>query len=215
MSHRHHTWHDIADLNENLTVFLKLDEALERFLEGFAFSSYEPYKIRTDSGTLERPSRAQISAAADSLGGSPKGFEVWYLGPDRSRSVNLEVVPFSALPVQRIGCTLQVFGDDENETNGRFDTLRNRMEAEIKRLWPKATAAAHVTAPPVETPPEATQVSAPSPVATPPATLPGRNRFWQRVDGVLRHPTGAQIVGTLVGAGVLALIGVLWKLYFG
>jgi len=201
MSHRHHTWYDIADLNENLTVFLKLDEALERFLEGFAFSSHEPYKISTDSGTLERPSRAQISAAADSLGGSPRGFEVWYLGPDRSRSVDLAVVPFSAFPVQRIGCTLQVFGDDENETNGRFDTLRNRLEAEIKRLWPKATAAALVTAP--------------SPVATPPATLPGRNGFWQRVGGVLRHPTGAHIVGTLVAAGVLALIGVLWKLYFG
>jgi tetrahydromethanopterin S-methyltransferase subunit B len=201
MSHRHHTWYDIADLNENLTVFLKLDEALERFLEDFAFSSHEPYKISTDSGTLERPSRAQISAAADSLGGSPTGFEVWYLGPDRSRSVDLAVVPFSAFPVQRIGCTLQVFGDDENETNGRFDTLRNRLEAEIKRLWPKATAAAHVTAA--------------SPVATPPATLPGRNGFWQRAGAVLRHPTGATIVGTLVAAGVLALIGVLWKLYFG
>ena len=195
MSHRHHTWYDIADLNENLTVFLKLDEALERFLEGFAFSSHEPYKISTDSGTLERPSRAQISAAADSLGGSPRGFEVWYLGPDRSRSVDLAVVPFSAFPVQRIGCTLQVFGDDENETNGRFDTLRNRMDAQVKRQWPKSTAPQQETLPPAVSPPT--------------ATAPSAGGFKQWLDGVVRHPI---IVG-LVLLGAPALFGVLARSY--
>jgi hypothetical protein len=205
-SHRYQTWTDIAALDEHLTVFfLKLDEALEHFLEDFAFSSHEPYKIRTDSGTIDRPFRAQISDAVDSLGGSPRGFEVWYLGPDRSRSVNLEVVPFSAWPLHRIGCTLQVFCDDENETNGRFATLLNRMDAEITRLWPKSPAAEQVT-------PPATTV----PTVTPPAPIvPGRDGFWRRVDRVLRHPTVSEVVGGLVVVGVVVLFTVMWKVYFG
>ena len=45
MSFRNKTWQDIVALDEHLTVFLKLDEALERFLEDFGFSSHEAYKI--------------------------------------------------------------------------------------------------------------------------------------------------------------------------
>ena len=58
MSFRNKTWQDIAALDEHLTVFLKLDEALERFLGDFGFSSHEAYKIGTDSGSVDRPSRA-------------------------------------------------------------------------------------------------------------------------------------------------------------
>jgi hypothetical protein len=195
-SHRHHTWTEVAALDEHLTVFLQLDEALENVLLGFASSSHEPYKIRTDSGSIDRPSRSQISDAVDSLGGSLRGLEVWYTGPDASRRVNLEVQPFAAWPLSMIGCSLQVFGDDENETNGRFDTLRNRMDAEIKRRWPKST--------------DAKQEIAPPPAATPTAPVPVRpsaRASNQRLDGVLRHP----IIAPLVVIGVIALIGFLWK----
>jgi hypothetical protein len=78
MSFRNKTWQDIAALDEHLTVFLKLDEALERFLEDFRFSSHEAYKIGTDSGLVDRSSRALISAAVDSLGGSLSSLEVRY-----------------------------------------------------------------------------------------------------------------------------------------
>ena len=191
--HRHHTWTDVASLDEHLAVFLKLDEALESFLEDFASSSHEPYKIRTDSGSVDRASRSQIGEAVDSLGGSLSGLEVWHTGPDHSRRVNLETQPFAAWPLYRIGCSLQVFGDDENETNGRFDTLRNRMDAEIKRQWPKSTAPQQETLPPAVSPPT--------------ATAPSADGFKQWLDGVFRHPI---IVG-LVLLGVSALISVLSK----
>jgi hypothetical protein len=191
-SHRHHTWTDVAALDEHLTVFLKLDEALEGFLVDFASSSHEPYRIHTDSGTIDRPSRAQISDAVDSLGGSLHSLEVWYTGPDGSRRVNFEMQPFADWPLYRIGCTLQVFGDDENETNGRFDTLRNRMDAEIKRQWPKPTASKEGTAPPT-------------------ATRSRERGFKEWLDGVLRHPLWSAIIAGLV----LALIGVLVKVLSG
>src|SRR5450759_2950257 len=68
--YRHKLWTDVAALDDHLTVFLKLDEALENFLGDFGFSSPEPYKISTGGGAVDRPSRAQISAAVDTLGGS-------------------------------------------------------------------------------------------------------------------------------------------------
>ena len=210
--YRHKTWTDIAALDEHLTAFLKLDEALERFLQDLGSSSRGPYQIHTDSGSVERASRAQISDAADSLGGSLSSLEVWYAGPDASHRVSLDVRPFAGFPLYRIGCSLNVFGDDENETNGRFETLRNRMDAEIKRQWPKPTAAEQVTAPLDVAPPAPTAPSAPlSPAATPPSAR-GLKEWLGRV---LRHPTGAQIVGGLVVVGLAALIGALWNGYFG
>lgn len=138
MSFRNKTWQDIAALDEHLTVFLTLDEALERFLGDFGFSSHEVYKIGTDSGSVDRSSRAQISAAVDSLGGSLSSLEGRYTDPDGSGSVGITTQPFPAFPLYRIACALNVHGDDETETNGRFDTLRNRMDAEIRRQWPKS-----------------------------------------------------------------------------
>ena len=98
-----------------------------------------------------------------------------------------------------------MFGDDEQENNGRFDTLRNRMDAEIKRQFPPSN--------PVK---QGTQPSAAQPAATvPTANAPSPGGFKPWVSGVLRHPTGAQIVGTLAAAGLLALIGVIWKVLIG
>ena len=193
MSFRNKRWQDIAALDEHLTVFLKLDEALERFLEEFGFSSHEAYKISTDSGSVDRSSRAQISAAVDSLGGSLGSLEVRYTDPDGGRSVGITTQPFPAFPLYRIACALNVHGDDETETNGRFDTLRNRMDAEIKRQWPKSTAPQQETLPPAVSPPT--------------ATAPSADGFKQWLDGVFRHPI---IVG-LVLLGVSALISVLSK----
>lgn len=197
MSFRNKTWQDIAALDEHLTVFLKLDEALERFLGDFGFSSHEAYKIGTDSGSVGRSSRAQISAAVDSLGGSLSSLEVRYTDPDGSRSVGMTTQPFPGFPLYRIACALNVHGDDETETNGRFDTLRNRMDAEIKRQWPKSTAPHQETLPPAVSPPA--------------ATAPSAGGFKQWLGGVLRHPI---IVG-LVLLGVPALIGVLSKVLDG
>jgi len=201
MSYRHAVWSEIAALDEQLAVFLKLDEALERFLADFGFSSHEPYVISTDSGVVNRPSRAQISDAVDSLGGSLSSLGVRYSDPDGSRSVGMGTQPFAAFPVYRIACSLYVHGDNETETNGRFDTLRNRMDAEIKRQFPPSTAAEPVTVPPAAAPPS--------------ANAPGAGGFKQWVNGVLRHPTGSQIVGALVVAGLFALIGVLAKAFSG
>jgi hypothetical protein len=193
---RHHAWTDVAALDEHLTVFLKLDEALEGFLVDFASSSHEPYRIQTDSGTIERSSRAQISDAVDSLGGSLRGLEVWYTDPHGGRNVSMTTQPFAGWPLYRIGCTLLVFGDDENETNGRFDTLRNRMDAEIQRRWPKEATAVRAGV-------------APASVTLPAATRRRTSGFKPWLDGFLRHP----IVAILVATGLLALIGVLWKMY--
>jgi len=202
MSSRYKSWTDVAALHEHLTVFLKLDEALERFLGDIAPFSRGPYKVRTDSGTLERSSRAEISDAVDSHGGSLDVLEVWYVGP--GCRVNLDVRPFADHPLYRIGCLLHVSGDDEQQNNGRFYSLQNRMDAEIKRQWPKPKAVEQVTAPPSP------------PAATPPtANAPDTGGFKQWVNRVLRHPTGAQIVGALVVAGLIALIGVLAKAFSG
>lgn len=202
MSFRHKTWQDIAPLDEHLTVFLKLDEVLERFLEDFEFSAPQPYRISADSGLVDRSSRAQVSAAVDSLGGSLSSLESRYMDSDGSRTVGLTTQPFPAFPVDRIACSLNVHGDDEIETNGRFDTLRNRMDAEIKRQWPKSTAAKS----------EMTPSSAGLPAASPATATPtNAEGFKQWLDGASRHP---MIVG-LVLLGVPALITGLWKLLGG
>jgi len=52
--YRNHLWTEIAQLDEHLTVFLMLDEALECFLEDFASTLHEPYVISTDSGSVDR-----------------------------------------------------------------------------------------------------------------------------------------------------------------
>src|ERR1035437_2274790 len=209
--HRLYNWPDVAALDEHLTVFLKLDEALERFLEDFAFSSHEPYKISTDSGIVYRPSRAEIGDAVDSLGGWPTSFEGWHLGPNRSRSANLEVLRFSGLPLDRIGCILQVFGVDENETNGRFDTLRNRMDAEIKRQWPKPTAAAQMPAPLAVTLP-ATPAPSTTPGALSPRHAKGMKQWWGRVS---MHPLWAAVISGLLVVCMVAVVAALWKAFFG
>ena len=197
--HRNYTWKDVSELDAHLAAFLNLDEALERFLGEFGSVSHDPYKILTDSGSVDRTSRAQISDAVDSLGGSLRGLEVWYRSLDGGCRVNLSVQPFPGFPEYRIGCSLQVFGDDENETNGRFDTLRNRMDAEIKRQWPESGAAKREIEP-------ATKPEVPS-SATPPRV----SGFKQRAGETLRHP----IVAPLVVVGVITLIGALWKVYLG
>jgi len=79
------------------------------------------------------------------------------------------------------------------------------MDAEIKRQFPPSSADKQVTAPSAATPP------APSHSAT----APSAGGFKQWLDGVLRHPTGSQIVGALVVAGLIALIGVLAKAFSG
>jgi len=196
--YRHQLWTDVAAVDEHLTVFLKLDEALESLLGDFGLSSHQPYKISTGGGAVDRPSRAQISAAIDTLGGSLHSLAARYNDTDGSRTVGLHTQPFPAHPVERIAVSLDVHGDDEHETAGRFDTLKNRMDAEIRRQFPPSSATPHEAAQLVAT------VSSPAPVS--PASAKG---FKRRVSGFLRHPTGAQIVGALVVAGVLALIGVL------
>ena len=201
---RYKGWTDVAALDEHLTVFLKMDEALERFLGDISSFCREPYKISTDSGSVERTSRAQISDAVDSHGGSLNVLEVWYAGP--GYRVSLDVRPYAAHPLYRIGCALHVFGDDEIENNGRFDTLRNRIDAEIKRQFPLPNAAM----------PEVTRSSTPLPVASPATATPASAEgVKQWLGGVLRHPTGSQIVGQFVVLGVIALGGVLWKVYGG
>jgi len=200
--YRHKLWTDVAALDDHLTVFLKLDEALENFLGDFGFSSPEPYKISTGGGAVDRPFRAQISAAVDTLGGSLHSLEARYNDTDRSRTVSLHTQPFPAYPLERIACSLDVHGDDEQETNGRFDTLRNRMDAEIKRQFPPSTPVKQATAPPVAAPPAATGPS---------ATAPSSRGFKQWLDGVSRHPI---IVG-LVLLGASAMITVLSKVLGG
>jgi len=199
MNNRYKGWTDVAALDEHLTVFLKMDEALERFLGDIASFSREPYKISTDSGSVERSSHAQISDAVDSHGGLLNALEVWYAGP--GCRVSLDVRPFAAYPLYRIGCQLNVFRDDEIENNGRFDSLRNRMDAEIKRQFPPSTAPQQVTAPVVAAPP----------ATGPSATASSAMGFKQWVSGFLRHP----IIAPLVVVGVLALIGGLWKVLGG
>jgi len=93
-----------------------------------------------------------------------------------------------------------VHGDNEHETAGRFDTLRNRMDGEIKRQFPPSAAPQQETSQPVAT------VSSPAP-----ATAPSAMGFKQWVSGFLRHP----IIAPLVVVGVLALIGGLWKVLGG
>jgi len=145
-------------------------------------------------------SRAQISDAVDSHGGSLNALEVWYAGP--GCHVSLDVRPFAAYPLYRIGCHLNVLGDDEIENNGRFDTLRNRMDAEIKPQFPQSVAAKPEITPSTATPPAAT---------TPAAASSSGGRFKQWVSGFLRHP----IIAPLVVVGVLALIGGSWKGWLG
>lgn len=196
MESRHKTWTEVAALDEHLTVFLKLDEALERFLEDSASFTREPYKISTDSGSVERTSRAKISDAVDSHGGSLRVLEVWYARP--GCRISLDVRKYPAYPLDLIGCTLYVFGDDEQENNGRFHSLRNRMDAEIKRQWPAPKAAEPVIAPPAVSRPGAAPPAATAPSA--PASSAGGFKQW--LDAASRHPI---IVG-LVVVGVPALI---------
>ena len=200
---RNYTWFDVADLDAHLTVFLSLDAALEGFLSYPAPSLQRLYKIRTDSGTAERTSRAQISDCVDSLGGSLKGLEVWYPGPGGREC--LDVQSFAAFPVHKIGCTLYVFGDNENETAGRFDTLRNRMDAEVKRQWPKPKTANAQVANPTIAPPPASMSNASASVS-----VSNASSMKHKLDVVSRHPI---VVGVAV-AGLLA-IGSVLKAYFG
>ncbi len=196
--YRHQLWTDVAAVDEHLTVFLKLDEALEGFLRDFGLSSHLPYKISTGGGAVDRPSREQISTAVDMLGGSLHSLAARYNDPEFSRSVGLHTQPFPAHPLDRIAVSLDVHGDNEHETAGRFDTLKNRMDAEIKRQFPSSRVALEEAARPV------LSVSSSAPVS-----VASANWFKERVSGVVRHPTGSQIVGALVVAGVIALIGVL------
>ena len=115
--------------------------------------------------------------------------------------------PFAAFPVYRIACSLHVHGDDESETNGRFDSLRNRMDAEIKRQFHPSNAAKQGTAPSAVSPPAAI----PPPATAPSAPAPSAGGVKQWLDAASRHPI---IVG-LVLLGVPALIGVLSRVLGG
>jgi len=53
MNNPYKGWRDVSALDEHLAVFLKMDEALERFLGDIASFSHEHYKISTDSGSVE------------------------------------------------------------------------------------------------------------------------------------------------------------------
>ena len=61
------------------------------------------------------------------------------------RSVRFFTQPLTAFtePLgikDRISCCLMVFGNDESEIKGLFESLCTRLEGEIKRAWPKSNA---------------------------------------------------------------------------
>jgi len=195
---RSHTWENVAKPDEDLAVFLKLDEVLESLLGDSVTSMLKTYYVNADSGSLNRTSRAQVGGAVDSLSGSPTSLSVWYttsvVNPEPQRSVNFRVRKFGAK--DKIACFLTVSGEEENETNGLFETLRNRMDAEIKRQWPKSKAAKQRVAPSAVSPPAATEPKA-----------RGVKQWWGRIS---MHPLWTTIIGTVVGglmlAGIVALI---------
>jgi hypothetical protein len=147
---RKRTWTDLADPDEHLTLFMTLDEALGSSLGDFAPSSLIAYTIRAESGSsIDRTSRAQVKDAMGSLEGSAKWLAVSYtrstLGQEPSRSVRFFTQPLAAFtePLgikERVSCCLMVFGNDESEINGLFESLGTRLDKEIKRVWPKSNA---------------------------------------------------------------------------
>jgi len=159
-THRHHTWTDIAEPDEHVTVFLKLDEALEGFLGDFASSSLKAYTIRAEGGSSVGRSRAQVRDAVDSLSGSPNWLLASYIKPiqgqEPSNNVSFFTQPIAVFtqPLgikDRISCCLTVSGKEENETKRLFDSWRKQLDAEIKRHWPKSNAAGQEIAPPAAT----------------------------------------------------------------
>ena len=160
-THRHHTWTDIAESDEHVTVFLKLDEALGGFLGDFASTALKSYTIRADSeSSLDRSSRAQVRDAVDSLSGSPNWLLGSYMKPiqgqEPSNSVSFFTQPIAVFtpPLgikDRISCCLIVCGKEENETTRLFDSLVKQLDAEIKRHWPKSNTAGQEIAPPAAT----------------------------------------------------------------
>jgi hypothetical protein len=196
--HRGDSWKDIAKPDEHLAAFLELDEALETFLEDIEPFSPYTYDIHTDRGSVDRMSRMHVSEAVDSLGGSLERLQVGYRNTDGSCRVLFSTQPLLGVE-DNVTCFLNVFGDEDLETNGLFETLRNRMDAQIQRHWPPVAKQVAKSAPPKQE------------TAPPSATAPRVGGFKKWLDGVLRHP----IVAPLVVVGVLALIGGLWKLYSG
>lgn len=129
------------------TLFLKLDGALEGFLGKFGISSNKTYTINTAGGSINRRSRSQVIGALDSLGGFPKDLTVVYSEPLGPLKGNRQVCLITTtLENNMVGCYLSVNGDYEDETNGLFETLRNRMDAEIKRQATDTQANTNVNA---------------------------------------------------------------------
>jgi hypothetical protein len=171
---RKRSWTDLAEPDEHLTVFVKLDEALGRFLGDFAPSSGIAYTVHAEDGSsVDLSARAQVSDAIDSLEGSAKWLSVSYtrssLSQGPGRSVTFFTEPLAAFtePLgikHRISCCLMVFGNDESEINELFESLCARLDEEIKRVWPKSNSARQQAEPPV----------ADRPVSTPSKGKPGR-----------------------------------------
>ena len=158
---RKHSWTDLAEADEHVTVFVMLDEVLGSSLGDFASSSLITYAIRAENGSSVYPSsRDQVSDAMDSLAGPAKWLAVSYtrsaLSQEPSRSVRFFTQPLTSFtePLgikERISCCLMVFGNDESDINGLFESLSTRLDKEIKRGWPKSNAETQEVPPPAVT----------------------------------------------------------------
>jgi hypothetical protein len=161
---RKHSWTDLAEADQHVTVFVGLDEALGSSLGDFAPSSLITYTINAENGSSVYPtSRDQVSDAMDSLGGKATWLAVSYTrstpSQEPSRSVRFFTQPLAAFtePLgikERISCCLMVFGNDESEIDGLFESLCTRLDEEIKREWPKSNAETQEVAPPAVTGPQ-------------------------------------------------------------
>lgn len=193
---RQEVWKDIVGPHEHLALFLKLDEALEGFLGPFGTSAHKTYSISGERGSLQRQSRAQVSDAL-SLGGAVDSITAQYIEPSdllsTSRSVSLTATTY--IGREGVSCLLLVNGYDEHETNGWFETLRNRISADIVREFPKSGAVQMKNL--SQTVNQSRSIQNPS------------NRFIRTWRSVAQHPTGSTIVGGLVVAAVLALFHLL------
>lgn len=205
---RRENWDIFAKKSHHLVAFLKLDETLENILGDFATSADRDYRINTSSGSMNVTSRSLVQDAADSLGGRLIDLSSWYSSQVRESGnhlitaenpirVGLFTYDMSFNPT--IDCTLHLSGKDENQVNGLFESIRNRMGAEIQRQFPIGEATLQTLLQPI--------ASGPRPIETQPTvsgSKPAWRRFWQ-------HPTVSQVVAILVGTGLLALIGILWN----
>lgn len=185
------TWPDVVDVDEHLNFFLKMDEALEGFLGEFAVRSAPSYSIIANKGEVNRKSRAEVSIALDSLGGSSRAFTASYTEPYdpwwTGRAVEFKTEQSSN---QKISCSLSAQGQNENEVRGQFEIIRNLFTAEINREFPPAKILELKMAPTI-------------------ASGHALNGLKHRLDGFTRHPVWSTVIATLI----VTLIGALWKTF--